>query len=555
MQRYYICTNLFCCRVRIKTFFYSLTVLLAGLFSPVALHSQAWQDSVRAQTRLLTELSQSENLEKAVVEAGKLRVLLIRQKIACPPATAALLSSIYHRTRNETGALRFLEELEAETRRDRNVFTKSQLLSVLVKEYTRWQLPEKALFIQQQLTVVQDSIAARHVKAEQARSKRQLDSLQRMHEATNASAKDMVMMERDRALLLGGILGLIFLALLITNARTNDRWRKKMDTRELEMEIQLSTLRGNNTYIEPPTQTEPERETRTAIDNPVNETTTVVEAVAATVPLLRANPTGMGEPTQLALLIEPNRQIVLYLKSLLSDRFLIETVANGSEGIHKANNMLPDLIICDALLNGKTGIDVARQIKLAERTNHIPVILLTEKFGNEGKLDALRAGADAWFNRPVLDDEFDGQVNRLLAAQKDRHAMFGRVVHFYFTPNRIEADNPFLHEIMRMIEQNISDHDFTADAIARKLQMPNTLFVRKLKALTGKEPVQLIREMRLEKAKILLESRAAMPQVIAELVGYSNPGAFSLAFKEYFGENTLLLQMPNRRLPGNTENL
>lgn len=360
-------------------------------------------------------------------------------------------------------------------------------------------------------------------------------------------------MERDRALLLGGILGLIFLALLITNARANDRWRKKLDTRELEMEIERSSLSGNNTYIESPTEMEPAKETRITINNPVNETTTVVEAVSATVPTLRSNPTGMGEPTQLALLIEPNRQIVLYLKSLLSDRFLIETVSNGSEGIHKANNMLPDLIICDALLNGKTGIDVARQIKLAERTNHIPVILLTEKFGNEGKLDALRAGADAWFNRPVLDDEFDGQVNRLLAAQKDRHAMFGRVIHFYFTPNRVEADNPFLHEIMRMIEQNISDQDFTADTIARKLQMPNTLFVRKLKALTGKEPVQLIRELRLEKAKILLESRAAMPQVIAELVGYSNPGAFALAFKEYFGENTLLLQMPTRRLPGNTD--
>lgn len=157
--------------MRIKTFFYSLTVLLAGIFSPIALHAQAWQDSVRTQTRLLTELSQSDNLEKAVIEAGKLRILLVRQKIACPPATAALLSSIYFRTRNEAGALRFLEELEAETRRDRNVFTKSQTLNVLVKEYTRWQLPEKALFIQQQLAVAQDSIALRQLKTEQLRSK------------------------------------------------------------------------------------------------------------------------------------------------------------------------------------------------------------------------------------------------------------------------------------------------------------------------------------------------------------------------------------------------
>ena len=97
-----------------------------------------------------------------------------------------------------------------------------------------------------------------------------------------------------------------------------------------------------------------------------------------------------------------------------------------------ASEMLPDLVVCDVLVNGHGGIDIARQIKLSERTNHIPVVLLTDKFGNEGKLDALRAGADAWFTRPVIDDEFDASVQRLLNARKVKHEQFSRFLQLYF---------------------------------------------------------------------------------------------------------------------------
>jgi AraC-like DNA-binding protein len=211
--------------------------------------------------------------------------------------------------------------------------------------------------------------------------------------------------------------------------------------------------------------------------------------------------------------------------------------------------MLPDLIVCDVLIQGHAGIEIARQIKLSERTNHIPVVLLTDKFGNEGKLDALRAGADAWFTRPVIDDEFDASVQRLLDARKLKHEQFSRFLQLYFSENRVPLEDPFLLQTVQMIEYDLANPDFMADDIARRLQLSKTHYVKKLKVLTGKEPVQLIREMRLEKAKTLLEKRAGTPQAISELVGFSSPGTFALAFKEYFGENTLLLySLPPSRL-------
>jgi CheY-like chemotaxis protein len=366
----------------------------------------------------------------------------------------------------------------------------------------------------------------------------QFDSLMALRKQELAAHNQYFRLEKEKAWMLAGGIGLLLLLLLWNNLRANDRWRNTLEKRELEWEIMRSNLR--------------QEAEETAIAQAVEAAQTAVAAipVAPDPYTLYHGP----KPESIALLIETNRQVVLYLKSLLSDRFQIETAHSPSEGLQMANDLLPDLIVCDALLNGRGGIEIARQIKLSERTNHIPVVLLTDKFGNEGKLDALRAGAEAWFTRPVIDDEFDASVQRLLDARKVKHEQFSRFMQLYFTDNRVALQDPFLLQTVQMVEQNLANPDFMADDIARKLQLTKTHYVKKLKTLTGKEPVQLIREMRLEKAKVLLEKRAGTPQAISELVGFSSPGTFALAFKEYFGENTLLLySLPPsaRNIPGN----
>ncbi len=435
------------------------------------------------------------------------------------------MSGIYKANEDDRSATRFLNEAHLDALHDPNPVTRANLLAVLVKECDRWELPELALQCQQQLGVAQDSVAVRRRRADTLRMQQRLDSLVALRRTEMAEQSHYLRIHYDEAYLWAGGLGLLFLILLFTNFRTNDRWRKRMERRELEMDLLQANLRHE------------------AQENALTQSIEAVQQATAAAPIAH-DPYTMytgSKPVQIALLIEPNRQVVMYLKSLLADRFQIETASTHTEGLHLANHLLPDLIVCDTILNGKTGIDITRQIKLSERTNHIPVVLLTDRFGNEGKLDALRAGADAWFTRPVIDDEFDASVQRLLDARKVKHEHFSRFLHLYYSENRLTLDDPFLARTVQMIEQNLADPDFMADNMAKNLQMTKTHYVKKLKALTGKEPVQLIREMRLEKAKVLLEKRAGSPQVISELVGFSSAGSFALAFKEYFGDQTLLL--------------
>lgn len=493
--------------------------------------SQVAPDSLNQQLRVLQTLAQAGNFEQAQVEAEAFRAFLQRRQLGCPAAAVPVISAIYQANKDSTSAFAFLTTVERDVIQQRSPDVKAALLKALANAYDKWKMPARALAAQRSLAVVQDSLATRRIAAETFRLRRAVDSLEALRIQEGHNDPNIYKIERERALILGGAVGLLLFALLLANARTGKRWRKRLQQRELEVEVE----RANE---------------RKALADMLAEATTVAAPApeAAVAETLYFTPDNAGAPDKIALLIEPNRQVVIYLKSLLSDRFRVETAGTATEGLQRAADLLPDLIVCDAVLNGKTGIDVTRQLKLAERTNHIPVILLSAHHGNEGKLDALRAGAEAWFTRPVLDDEFDASVQRLLDARKDKHEQFAAALHLWFTDNRQPLNDLFLHQTMQTIEQRLADPDFMADDLARKMQLTRHHFVKKLGVLTGKEPIQLIREMRLEKAKVLLEKRAGTPQAVAELVGFSSPGTFALAFKEYFGANTLLLQTPPPRL-------
>jgi len=488
-------------------------------------------DTLGNRLALLVQLSQSSNYEQAQVEVEFVREFLKRHKLSISPKALSLMSGIYKANKDERSASRLLEDAELDARHDPDPVSKAALLKAIVQECGKWELPDLALRCQQLLSVAQDSIASRERRLETRGMQQQFDSLASLRQREMAERDKFLSIEKEKAWLYGVLGGLFLLTLFIWGIRSDSRWRKRLEKKEQEWDIMRANLQH---------------------DADANLLAAAVEAQSTQVTPTPSDQYTVYQgpkPEQICLLIEPNRQVVLYLKSLLSDRFQIETANTPTEALQMASEMLPDLIVCDVLISGNAGIEVARQVKLSERTNHIPVVLLTDKFGNEGKLDALRAGADAWFTRPVIDDEFDATVQRLLDARKAKHEQFSRFLQLYFSENRVQIQDPFLLQTVQMIEHNLANPDFMADDIARKLQLTKTHYVKKLKVLTGKEPVQLIREMRLEKAKVLLEKRAGTPQAISELVGFSSPGSFGLAFKEYFGENTLLLySLPPNRL-------
>ncbi len=494
-----------------------------------------WRDSLHTRTQLLRDLVLEQNMEEAQLEARELRTFLKSRTIYFPPATLGLISTVYLRNKDRASALQMMADAELDAQRDKNPDTKAALLNAIVKEHDRWGNEDRANAVRALLQTAQDTLAARNLSKKTRHYEQRIDSLQRTLTEVSAVKENTITLDRYRALGLAAAAAFAILGLIVAQMSLNNRWKRKWDLREQEWDLG---------HPLPDPQAPPAFQQHTTAQQPLSESTSVARAPVGSISAYEPGRDYFSmyekEP-QTALVIEPNRQIALYVRSLLSSNFVVTIADSAAEALQLAHETIPDLVVCDAHLNGQEGIDIVRQLKLSDRTNHIPVVLLSRHHGNDGRLDALRAGADAWFTRPMLSGEFNTTVKHLIEGQKSRHEEFSRLIQLYFTDARPSVSNRFLQAFIQHVEMDLANIDLLPDEIARRMQMSNPLFVRKVRALTGKEPGQVIRELRLEKAKFLLEKRAGTPQAISAMVGFPNPGNFSMAFKDYFGENTMLL--------------
>ena len=105
-------------------------------------------------------------------------------------------------------------------------------------------------------------------------------------------------------------------------------------------------------------------------------------------------------------------------RRLIKRGFTVLSAVNGKEGIDKASNQKPDLILMDLSLPIINGWDATREIKANKDTSDIPIIALTAHAMAEDRKKALDAGCDEYDTKPI---EFDGlldKINKLLGNAK-----------------------------------------------------------------------------------------------------------------------------------------
>ena len=98
-----------------------------------------------------------------------------------------------------------------------------------------------------------------------------------------------------------------------------------------------------------------------------------------------------------------------------------------------------------------------------------------------------------------------------------------------------EQDQRLLDQIKEVIDENMVDSNFNVTMLQEKMGMGNKQLYRKVKALTGQTPVELIRDMRLRKAAKLLKAGKFSVSEVMYTVGFSNSSYFSKCFSKLFG--------------------
>jgi CheY-like chemotaxis protein len=531
------------------------------LFFITALHISSFAqtqqiiDSVAIRMNQIESLQKAGQTEQALLELEDLRWFVRREKAYIPTKHIMTGLSVYNATLDQASANKFLEEMRVGLPTIQNLNTRAEQTKELIRIYEVRSATDKALALQKQLAT--DAIQLQNQLMEQRMDsvRRNADSLVTIHQMKATEQTQFFQVKKERAWLLFGMGALAFLTMLGAGLYQ----RRKLETDLLERDNELDHLRGyltsqDNKDVFVPQPAQPIRVAPVTPEPPV-QIHEATPGLAEESPLpaktngssyipsiAGAGNPQMYKPIYLALLVEPNRQIAMYLKSLLGPEFEVEMASTMAEASTIAKSRIPDLVICDTILgNSGSGIDFARHIKQDVKTNHVPVVLVSSASGTSAEQELVRASADLVIPRPMLDDDLDAQIKQLFKVRSTGHQEFTQILQLWFTKSKQDPADPFLRNLVYNIERYIPDASFSPADLARTMQYEKVVFNRKVQALTGRETHDIIKVLRLEKAKYLLENRVAPVQVIAGLVGFDNQGAFSRAFKEHFGDTNILL--------------
>lgn len=242
-----------------------------------------------------------------------------------------------------------------------------------------------------------------------------------------------------------------------------------------------------------------------------------------------------GGKKYMVLVVEDNHELRGFILQSLQHSYHLLECADGLEGWNVATEALPDLIISDVTMPGMNGLELCSKLKQEERTNHIPVIMLTAMASHLHQVDGLEAGADIYITKPFSIQVLELSIRNLLLGREGLRQKYNRQV--LLMPGRIEITSPdelFLDKLMRLLEDHMEDPEFNVGSLVEEIGMSQTVLYKKIKALTGLSITDFIKSQRLKRAAQLLSEHQLNISEVAYAVGFNDRKYFSKEFRKQF---------------------
>ena len=238
------------------------------------------------------------------------------------------------------------------------------------------------------------------------------------------------------------------------------------------------------------------------------------------------------------LIVDDNADIRSYLRSLLSPYYYVIDASDGRNGLRLARESVPDLIVSDVMMPIMNGLEFCSKIKADDVTCHIPVILLTARSAESQRIEGYEHGADGYITKPFNADLLLTRIESMLAnRRKIKLAQLDGKAEASDTADANSADNLFMSRFREAAMQHLGNADLKMDDLGSELHLSRVQLYRKIKALTGKSPTDIIREMRLNRGHYLLCHTDRPISEIAYEVGFAVPSYFTTCFKKQYGIN------------------
>ena len=248
-----------------------------------------------------------------------------------------------------------------------------------------------------------------------------------------------------------------------------------------------------------------------------------------------------NDPNQPTILFtDDNDDVCQMARTLLETHYRVLTAPNGVVALQMAELNIPDLVVSDVMMPQMDGLELCSRLKQSTATSHIPVILLTARTLDEQRIEGYEHGADAYITKPFSAPLLLARIHNLLQSRKQLKQVFGGADEL--AKEEISTpDKEFVSKIRNEIHRNISNNDFGVEQLGAAVDLSRVQLYRKVKALTGLSPVELIRATRVNRARKLIEGGATSVSEVAYQVGFTSPSYFTKCFKDQFGVSPMEL--------------
>jgi signal transduction histidine kinase/ligand-binding sensor domain-containing protein/CheY-like chemotaxis protein len=242
------------------------------------------------------------------------------------------------------------------------------------------------------------------------------------------------------------------------------------------------------------------------------------------------------------LVVEDNDELRAFITGFLEPKYEIIEASNGIEGLKKAIDHMPDILVTDVTMPGMDGFELTKQLKEGKLTSHILVIMLTVKSSDESKEEGLRLGVNHYLTKPFNPAHLEMLIQNMLRSRQQYKSQLMNRQAVKLAPKEeepipySELDEQFLNSLIQAIEANMKDPDFKIDDLCRKMGFSKSQLYRKLKSLVGQSANEFIRSIRLKKAAQLLRQRRNLKvSEITYMVGFNDLHYFRDCFKKQYG--------------------
>ena len=249
------------------------------------------------------------------------------------------------------------------------------------------------------------------------------------------------------------------------------------------------------------------------------------------------------------LIVEDEKDVRVFLKELLIEKYSVQTVNNGAEALDAIKREMPDIIISDLMMPEMDGLELCKEIRSNNSTCHLPLIMLTSKNSVNHSIEGLECGANSYIPKPFHPDYLLVKVQNLLEEKELmlKHLSKETPIESLTSGLKNDEDKDFMKKVVTFIHNNIENENLQSLMIEKELGVSSSQLYRKIKFIYGFSPGDLIRTIRLKHAAALLRKNTLTVSEVSFQSGFNNRSYFYREFKKMFNVTPKNYQLKSKR--------